>query len=429
MSLLEVHDTCKVCGGHMVGDGYTSPRHCENVDCPEDRECDAPPLHCEPEPASEPVKPPALELSGEQQSGVRVCVERSRQGLDTVVGGCAGTGKTTMITVLSRTLEGVQVAAYTGKAADVLIRKGVDARTLHGLFYWPSGSGANLHFTLKRHADGTLMEPDFEYLIVDEASMVPEHMFNDIRNELKIPTIYVGDHCQLPPVKGSTNIMTNPDVRLETPHRFAGAIAEFASYIRVGKQPRGFVQTSVCGRSEVILLEPVISWDDKPKMPEGVAEADILLVGSREDGAKMNRTIREQVHGRKSAEPVPGDRIIFLMNNGQIRNGQTATLVSYTGDKAVALLHGLNEEYQFTPYPCLFASDKDVQMVRKAGLGYFDYAYALTVHKAQGSEWPTVAVLDANAGMRWMLESKGTLFRWRYTAATRAQKKLLWVSQ
>ena len=37
---------CKDCGGTMVGDGYTTPMHCEYIDCPEDREADAGPLYC-----------------------------------------------------------------------------------------------------------------------------------------------------------------------------------------------------------------------------------------------------------------------------------------------------------------------------------------------------------------------------------------------
>ena len=39
--------SCPICGGTIVGDGYTLPFHCENVDLPEDRECDAPILLCE----------------------------------------------------------------------------------------------------------------------------------------------------------------------------------------------------------------------------------------------------------------------------------------------------------------------------------------------------------------------------------------------
>ena len=40
---------CSVCGGSIIGDGYTQPMHCENVDCPPDREADAPVLECEKE--------------------------------------------------------------------------------------------------------------------------------------------------------------------------------------------------------------------------------------------------------------------------------------------------------------------------------------------------------------------------------------------
>ena len=41
------HNGCPNCGGRMIGDGYTMPIHCENVELPADRECDAAPLFCE----------------------------------------------------------------------------------------------------------------------------------------------------------------------------------------------------------------------------------------------------------------------------------------------------------------------------------------------------------------------------------------------
>ena len=40
--------TCPNCGGNIIGDGYNSPRCCENVDVPLDRECDAHILYCDP---------------------------------------------------------------------------------------------------------------------------------------------------------------------------------------------------------------------------------------------------------------------------------------------------------------------------------------------------------------------------------------------
>ena len=54
----------------------------------------------------------------------------------------------------------------------------------------------------------------------------------------------------------------------------------------------------------------------------------------------------------------------------------------------------------------------------------FDFAHALTCHKSQGSEWDTVGVIDES--FCWLKDGIDVVNRWRYTAATRARRKLWW---
>ena len=64
---------------------------------------------------------------------------------------------------------------------------------------------------------------------------------------------------------------------------------------------------------------------------------------------------------------------------------------------------------------------------RAAAIAKFDFAYALTVHKAQGSEWPYVLVIDESFcwKARKGQEDKGEEHKWLYTAVTRAQRKVV----
>ena len=58
---------------------------------------------------------------------------------------------------------------------------------------------------------------------------------------------------------------------------------------------------------------------------------------------------------------------------------------------------------------------------------YFDYAHALTVHKAQGSQWDNVVVIDEARALKYALGIDPK--RWRYTAITRAGKAVAWVKR
>ncbi len=153
------------------------------------------------------------------------------------------TGKTTVIRELVRRLPDYAVCAYTGKAANVLRRKGMAASTIHALIYRPVVDEVG------RIVDPVEFEliPRWEFkphgIIVDEASMVGKVIHADLLS-LQVPLIFVGDHGQLEPV-GDTgfNLMATPDVTLETIHRNAGPIARFAEHLRRGGEARGWYDT------------------------------------------------------------------------------------------------------------------------------------------------------------------------------------------
>ena len=360
----------------------------------------------------------AVELSDDQNEAIEEIVARVRGGTQvTTLGGVAGTGKTTVIKELISVLVNVGVGAYTGKAVDVLHKKNVHlATTLHKHFYMPYRDKKDtLKFILR---DRDL--PSYEAFIVDEASMVPEWMFKDLKS-LNIPLIFVGDHCQLPPIEGEFNIMTDPDIKLETLHRYAGELARFASHVRLGDEPTEFVPDA---NSLVTLVNSTSLWGTDP-----VEDLDTyqILVGTNRRRSAMNKHVRETVLKRQPG-PEKGDRVIFLHNahNIGVNNGQIAELRDW-GDTHATVRTEDGRLQTFTHFGCFYG----IPVPRKPdrSIGYLDYGYALTVHKAQGSEFDRVCVYDVNldTGMKHILKSKGQLFRWRYTAATRAKKEIVWV--
>ena len=126
-----------------------------------------------------------------------------------VLSGAAGTGKTSLIQYIIKNLNvaesSILCCAFTGKASLNLQRKGNKSSTLHSSIYECSSDlHGNPVFTLKNYIP-------YKLIIVDEASMISENIFNDILS-FGIPTIFVGDHCQLPPIEGDFNIMKNKEM-------------------------------------------------------------------------------------------------------------------------------------------------------------------------------------------------------------------------
>jgi exodeoxyribonuclease-5 len=322
------------------------------------------------------------------------------------LGGLAGTGKSTVINHLSQALPNFAVCAYTGKAVSVLKKKGIsDARTIHNLIYKAHKDDNNkVYFTLTS-------DIDCEGVIIDEASMVSKDIFEDL-NSFKKPLIFVGDHGQLEPVGDSSfNLMKEPDYKLETIHRNAGEIAHFANYIREGYKPSSWQHRS--GSSEKI------KFLSRNAYKESCSEVDQVICAYNKTRAGINVIVRD-ILGRSKDFPQMGDKIICLRNNKNqgLFNGMQGFIgwfndknkiqfvtESYSIDDVWIDLSSFNKtKYDFewsddTPNP-------------------FDYAYAITCHKAQGDEFDSVLVLEQKG--QW------SHTRWCYTAASRAKEKLYW---
>jgi len=134
-----------------------------------------------------------------------------------VLYGAAGTGKTSLINVLLDELEGrddepsVVCTAPTNKAVEVIAeRTGRDFdRTIYSLLGLVLLDFSDGKPKLKKEHESQL--PNYELVVIDEASMVSNALLNEIQKQLRIYTsikvIYVGDRCQIPPVDDANNGM------------------------------------------------------------------------------------------------------------------------------------------------------------------------------------------------------------------------------
>jgi exodeoxyribonuclease-5 len=342
--------------------------------------------------------------------------------------GYAGTGKTTLARHFAEHVDGqVQFAAFTGKAAQVLRSKGaVNARTIHSLIYRPRGEEAVEDATTGRK----MISPTFSLnrqspvararlVIIDECSMVDEELGRDLMS-FGTPILVLGDPAQLPPISGGGFFTEHePDHLLTEIHRQArdNPIIRLAMDVREGRE---FMKGDY-GTAQVIGREEVTQ--------ELVLDADQVLVGTNRTRRRYNQRLRE-LKGFDSAYPQAGDKLVCLRNdpakgllNGSLWKVMTASretvkpginlLVSPEEDdpdRGVAKIKLLKAAFE--------NPDEDIPWQQKKRYDDFDYGYALTVHKAQGSQWDNVVLFDESFAFR------DTRQRWLYTAITRAAQRL-----
>lgn len=345
-------------------------------------------------------------LTDEQQAAVDALAS-CRKDVQTL-GGYAGVGKTSIIRTLVNRLKGFRVCAFTGKAAQVLRRKGVDASTIHSLIYHPVQVEDNeVRFELV-----TPWEFEPRGIIVDEASMVGRPIYDDL-TKFGVPLIFVGDHGQLEPVSGGDfNLMAKPDITLEKIHRNAGEIARFAAHLREGHDATDW--DSVTG-------EVVVTSMDRLSEEGTQSDVDQTICAYNKTRVLLNNTSREDL-GFPADEPVIGDRVMCLQNDRRIGiyNGMQGMIADIDHRRRILWFEVDDAEFKIPYVAEAFGAERPPQQ-RQMDRIPFDYSYCVTCHKAQGDEWGHVMVFEQRCGA-WSHQ------RWAYTAASRAKKHLTWVA-
>lgn len=361
----------------------------------------------------------------------------SSRSIYITLGGYAGTGKTTLIALLRRELrkkdKKIKVAfvSYTGKAAQVLKNTLESEKvlfvndycgTIHSLIYAPIINEKEEIIGWERKKD---VESDL--IIVDEASMVDQDIWYDLL-AYNIPIIAVGDHGQLPPIRGTFNLMGEPHIKLEKIHRQSegNPIIHISMLARTeGRIPIGtfgphikkFNKTDSESQEEV--SELLASFNTET----------IVACGYNHTRVKLNNHIRSAL-GIEQFTPKTNDRVICLRNNhiDQIYNGMLGTLLDisdedkdwYYGEVEFddqTTFKGLLYKRQFGALQAINHTENRAG-TKKGDL--FDFGYAITVHKAQGSQAKRVILFEE----RFSQMSDEMWRRWLYTGVTRAQEEL-----
>ena len=362
----------------------------------------------------------------------------------------AGSGKTTLVRFIIEALNvdesEVCYCAFTGKAAEVLRKKGnKNTCTLHKLLYEsiPKPTGG---FFRKPKA-----EIPYSIIVVDEISMAPKTLINLLFG-YNVYVICLGDPFQLPPIdKDEDNHL------LEHPHIFLDEImrqAQESEIIRLTMKIRNQEDIDFYNGNEV----KIIPYD---QLNTGILQwGDQILTATNIKRQMINNQMRE-LHQYPNY-PVDGDKVICLRNYWEEFSENEDALVNGT-------IGFLRDSFQsFRQIPAFVKSNirkfdllisdihipetgdkyNMVEIDRKMiitgekccdwKLSYqlgklrsrygeivpkeFAYAYAITVHKAQGSEWNKVVVLEETFPF-----DKTEHARWLYTACTRASEKLVLV--
>ncbi|GJL93215.1 MAG: ATP-binding protein [Hyphococcus sp.] len=328
--------------------------------------------------------------------------------------GYAGAGKTTLARHIAENAGGdIAFAAFTGKAAHVMRQKGcAGATTIHSLIYRPSSGDdeGEPSFTIRYDAPAA----DADLIIVDECSMVDEELGRDLLSFNK-PVLVLGDPAQLPPVKGGGFFTEGePDFMLTEIHRQAAdnPIIRLSMAIREGGE---FDEQS--DECRVISRKDITT--------EEIMESDQILVGANKTRKRYNERLRE-LHDHTDSSPEAGEKLVCLRNNKKkgLLNGGIWTVDRRMSPRGGRVRFSVRPEEGGksvnVSVPRQFFTDgpESVPWPQRKGADEFDYGYALTVHKAQGSQWDNVVLFDES----FMFRDHGA--RWLYTGVTRAAERL-----
>lgn len=387
-----------------------------------------------------------IKLEEQQRQAVITAV---RHGLMILTGG-PGTGKTTTINAIIRYFascgDDILLAAPTGRAAKRMTETtGYEASTIHRLLELNGGTsdvGENAHF--ERNAQNPL---EADVIIIDETSMVDVHLMHSLLNAIPPGTrlILVGDVNQLPSV-GPGSVLEDiirsgcfPVVQLDKIFRQA---SESAIVVNAHKINRGeFVDLKVRTKDFMFLnyldtnqIISIIRWLVQEKLPSHV-DADILDIQVLTPMRKgplgvesLNEILqryfnppgegkKEYIHGNRIFRQ--GDKVMQIKNDYQLE-WEIRGLYDIPVEKGVGIFNGdmgiIRELNEFAESMTIeFDEGRFVDYSFKQ-LDELELAYAITIHKSQGSEYPAV-VIPLLGGPK-MLMSRNLL----YTAVTRARK-------
>ena len=386
-----------------------------------------------------------------------------------VLSGYAGTGKTFLIDYLVKNELRLKIGkeavfvSPTGKAAANLVKKGTLAGTVHSLIYVRDGEEfdvdengeiierQDLSFIKREKIDEKI-----KLIIIDEASMINETVLYDLLS-FNVKCLFCGDGAQLPPVNGACPLLANSHYTMTEIVRQAedNPIIRVATMARQGQEiPYGNYGDKVC-----VIRKGALSGEQRKRL---FLSANQIICGRNKTRNDVNNEVRRYKGISKEERlPLEGEKLICTLNDWEkpldkeerfhLVNGIIGTarnIVESVDDLAtMEFTADFMEEGVKVPFDtgiftkgryahtygwrAVTLSDGTVvgednfQLLRKLRsvsdepVCRFEFAYAVTCHKAQGSEFDFVIVFDES----WAFGEEKN--RWLYTAITRAKEKLL----
>ena len=386
-----------------------------------------------------------IELDDRQRDAV---IQAISSGLLVITGG-PGTGKTTTINTIIRYFEGegmeIRLAAPTGRAAKRMTEAtGCEAQTIHRMLELSGSPEDDRSASFLRNEENPI---DADVIIIDEMSMVDIFLMNSLLKAVTPGTrlILVGDVNQLPSV-GPGNVLRDiiaserfNVVKLTKIFRQAteSDIIVNAHMINAGEKfPIGpssrdfiFIRREEAGNVIGAMITLV-----SQKLPKYVDAKpfDIQVLTPTRKGMlgveRLNTVLQEYLNPKDSSKQEKeigttifreGDKVMQIKNNYQIE-WETRGKHGIPTDRGMGVFNGDmgvvdNINFYSEKLTVKFEDDRYVEYPFKQ-LDELELAYAVTVHKSQGSEYPAV-VIPLLSGPR-MLMNRNIL----YTAVTRAKK-------
>lgn len=360
------------------------------------------------------------------------------------ISGPAGSGKTFLVRYLIERfgldLDEVLFVAYMGKAAMIMARNGLPAQTIHSAIYnyekildkvegkiqmLPNGRPKMKHVFVKKER----LHPKIKLIVLDEGSMVNEIIAKDLLS-FNIPVIVLGDLNQLPPVFGNSFFLNNPDIILTKIMRQAeqSPIIYLSQQVLNGNK----LTNGVYGNCAVINKSDVTDYLFN--------EADIVLTGTNRLRYEINNLFRTHIKkGIKEQYPNVGEKIICRQNNinKHINDNIYLTngMVGYVDYVDIESFNGKQLKIDFRPdflnksfknliidYNFMYSPPSSDKTIKQYDFtkNKFEFAYAITTHMSQGSQYQKVLFLPERMGM-----SNEDYKKFLYTGITRAQEKII----
>ena len=370
-------------------------------------------------------------LSASQRAAVDLML---RSKVSVVTGG-PGVGKTTLLDTILRilTAKGVRLllAAPTGRAAKRMSEQtGIEAKTIHRLLEIDPKTGG-----FRKGADDPL---DCDLLVIDETSMVDVPLMNAITKAIPARSglLLVGDVDQLPSVG---------------PGRVLADVIESGA-VTVARLTEVFRQAA---ESRIVVNAHRINRGEMPEWPRPGTESDFYFVECQEpeDGAaKVVDIVRDRIPRRFGLDPIRDVQVLCPMQRGALgARALNADLqkalnpnptsrverfgsVFLPGDKVMQIENDYDKEVFNGDLGVVVGIDEDEGILRASfdgrdveyAFGELDTlvpAYATTIHKSQGSEYPAVVITLAT--QHYTMLARNLL----YTAVTRGKRLVIVVGQ